>query len=85
MVAHQLDVFRLQDAAFGHDALARRNVGQQVQRVLQAGLEGAQVAVVDAQQRRLHGQRHVQFLGVVHFHQHVHAELHRQRFVVAQL
>ncbi|CPL46548.1 Uncharacterised protein [Bordetella pertussis] len=85
MLAHQPDILGLEDAAFGDHALAGRNHRQQVQRRLQRGLEGAQVAVVDADERGAQRQRGVQFLGVVYFHQHVHAQVDGQGFQVAQL
>ncbi|MPM76575.1 hypothetical protein SDC9_123574 [bioreactor metagenome] len=46
----------------------------QIERGLQAHFKCAQVAVVDAQQRRLELEGAVEFLGVVHLHQHRHVQ-----------
>ena len=51
MAAHQRDIFLPEDAAFGDDDAISRYAGEQIEGVLQAHFEGAQVAVVDAYQR----------------------------------
>ncbi len=73
-IAHQRDVGRRQDAAFGDQHAVARHRVLQVERGLQRHLEGAQVAVVDAEQARRHRQRTLEFVEVVHLDQHVHAE-----------
>jgi hypothetical protein len=67
-----------QDARLGDQQAVGRHPRQQVQRGLQRDLEGAQVAVVDAHQRRLQPQRAVELGAVVHLHQHGHAEASAQ-------
>ncbi|MCY1379278.1 hypothetical protein D9M69_669830 [compost metagenome] len=52
---------------------------------MQRYFERAQVAVVDAHQRHGHLQGTLQFVDVVHFHQHIHAQLHGQAGQVDQL
>jgi hypothetical protein len=84
VAAHKGDVVGGEDAGFGdRDAhlnpLPRRgrgrsDFGQQVEGGLQADLEGAQVAIVDALQRGGQLQGGVEFGGVVRFDQHRHAE-----------
>ena len=67
---------------------SKRSAGtsaQQVERGVERDLEGAQVAVVDADQRRLQPQRAVQLGAVVHFDQHRHAERLRRGLEVGQL
>src|SRR5690606_9146307 len=59
--------------------------GQQVEGVVQGGLETAQIAIVDAQQRGLKFQRDFQLGAVVDFHQHVHAQFDGQGFELLQL
>ena len=51
---------------------------QQIERRFQPRFERAQVAVVDADQRRLELQRAFELVGVVHLDQHRHAQLVRQ-------
>ena len=54
-----------------------RSAGTQRRELLADGkrhLEGAQIAVVDADQRRVERQRAVELGPVVHLDQHVHAE-----------
>jgi hypothetical protein len=53
---------RWQDARLGHQQAVGRHLLQHAQRRVEAHLEGAQVAVVDAQQPRLQLQRPLQFL-----------------------
>lgn len=84
---HQFDVIRIHDAALGNDnstapspALPLAGGGgwndarQQIQRVLQTDLEGAQVAVVHADQGRRQLQRGIEFLAIVHFYQNCHSK-----------
>src|SRR5690606_16485343 len=85
VLAHAVDVFRQQDAAFGDDALAFREVLQHRQRGFEAGFEGPQIAVVDADQGRVQRQGRVQFVPVVDFNQHVHAQFRGHAFEFAQL
>ena len=59
--------------------------GSSAERRLQRDLERAQVAVVDAEQRRPQAQRAVEFAAVVHFHQHRQAERQRGGLQVRQL
>ena len=47
---------------------------------LEPCLEGAQVAIVDADQRRLELEGGLQFVRVVYLDQHRHAEIPRERF-----
>ncbi len=77
-IAHQRDVLRAEDATLGDQQAVTRHRLLHVQRGLQRHLEGAQVAVVDADHRRRHLQRALQFVDVMHFHQHVHAQRQRQ-------
>jgi hypothetical protein len=75
--AHGGDVVAAVDAAFGHDHPIVRSGHplEQLEGGLEPGLEGLQVAVVDADQRRLETERQVQLGRVVHLDQHVQAEL----------
>jgi hypothetical protein len=78
VLAHERHIRRGVNAAFSDDGAVRRDAGQQIQGGVQPGFKGAQVAVVDADQRYIKRQRPIQFLGVMHFHQHPHAEFSRQ-------
>ena len=67
----------VEDAALAdHDAVARDQRGQPLAG-RQRGLEGLEVAVVDADQARFEPQRALELGFVVHFEQHVHAERER--------
>ena len=55
---------------------------QQADGGVQRHVERAQVAVVDADERRLQPQRAIEFGAVVHLHEHVHAERERAGFQV---
>ena len=72
--AHQGHVGRCVDAALGDQQAVGRHASPQVERGIERGREGAQVAVVDPDQRRAGGERAVEFFRVVDFDQHVHAE-----------
>ena len=78
--AHRRDVGRREDAAFGDHQPAGRNARQQVERGRERHVEGAQVAVVDADERRREPQRALELGGVVHLDQHRHAEVARAGF-----
>ena len=75
VLAHERHVFPLEDPRLGDHQFILGNRWQQLQRGLQAHLEGAQVAVVDAHHGVLHPQRALQLLAVVHLDEHVHAQL----------
>ena len=62
-----------------------RHVRQHAQRGLQRDLEGAQVAVVDAEQRRLELERALQLGRVVHLDQHGHVQAARDRLELGHL
>ena len=67
------EVGRREEAALAdHDAVAR-DARREPLADRERGLEGAQVAVVDADQPRLQLQRALELIFVVHFDQHVHA------------
>ena len=68
-----------EDAAFADQQPVGRHQRRQPLGGLEADLEGAQVAVVDADQRRGEFQRPLGLGLVMHFHQHVHAEVERGR------
>ena len=56
---------------------------EQIERRLQTGLERLQIAVVDADERRLELERALELRRVVHFDQHRQAELARHAFELA--
>ena len=62
-----------------HD-MPGRDVARQPLAGGKRGLEGFQIAVVDADQPRFQAQRAGEFVFVMHFDQHVHAERRRRRF-----
>ena len=62
------------DAAFGDHQVVAGDLLGELQGGVQAGVEGVQVAVVDADQLDVELQRPGQFVGGVHFHQHVTAD-----------
>src|SRR3990167_5706195 len=69
---HQLDIGAIEDAALGHYQAIAGNPWQQIQGGLQIQLEGVQVTVVDAQQRRIEGlQRPFQFVAIVYLYQYI--------------
>jgi len=80
--AHALHVAAFQDAAFGDEKAVRRHARQQRERGVEGDLEGAQVAVVDAQQRCVETQGAVEFVAVVHLDQNRHAQRMGLRFEV---
>src|SRR5690554_6944386 len=85
VVAHQFDVVGHQNATFCDDGFAFRDKGQQFKGGLQACFKGAQVAVVDADQRGLKLKGDVEFGAVVNFDQNVHAQFKGEVFEFAQL
>src|SRR5206468_5141659 len=62
-----------EDSAFGDENSVRRHLADQSQRGLEAGLEGAQIAVIDSDERRLEPQGALQLVAIVAFNQHVEA------------
>ena len=52
---------------------------QQSERDIEPRLEGVQIAVVDADQRGLQFERAIEFDGIMHFDEHGHAEVRRDR------
>ena len=77
VLAHQPHVVRPEDAALGnHQAIGRYPL-EQAEGGVERDLETAQVAVVDADQAIVQGQRPVQFGAIVDFDQDVHAERRR--------
>src|SRR5688572_31514493 len=83
--AHARNVGRRQDATLRDDDAFRRNAREQRERCVEARLERTQVAVVDAEERRLQLQRALELLGVVHLNQHRHAQAMCERLELAEL
>ena len=63
-----------EDAAFADQKLALRHHLCKPFRYRQIDFKSAQIAIVNAQQRRMKPQRAVEFRLVMHFDKHVHAE-----------
>ena len=73
-------VRRREDAALGHDELAGGNRRQEPERGRERHVERAQIAVVDADERRGEQERALELRAVVDLGQHRHAELARAGF-----
>ena len=82
---HARHILSGQDAGFGHQQPVGRHLVEQTQRGVQRHRKAAQVAVVDAQQRRLQLQRAVQLGAVMHLDQHAHAVRERHRLQIGHL
>ena len=67
---HPRHILGFQDTAFGNHQTVSGNPGQQTERRFQRSFKRAQVAVVDADQRRFQLQRGFQFCTIMHFDQH---------------
>ena len=67
------EVGRRVDAAFGDDNALARDLRRQPLADRERGLEGAQIAVVDADQPRFELQRALKLIFLMNFNQHVHA------------
>ena len=68
VVTHQLHVCTGVDSTFSHHHTVTRHLLSQSQRSIQAGLEGMQITVVDADELCVQRYRPLQFLFRVHFH-----------------
>ena len=79
MTAHQLYVCRAEYATFSYNNMVAGNAWQQIQRGLQTHFKVAQVAVIHANQRSGQFQRGIQFIVIMYFYQHRHAESVRYR------
>src|SRR5688572_6860492 len=68
------EIGRREDAALADGNAILRDQGRKLLAGCKRRLEGAQVAVVDAEQRGAKLQRAIEFGAIVHLEQHVHAE-----------
>ena len=71
------EIGRREDAAFADHQAVLRNVRRQRFAGRERRFEGAEVAVVDADHRRTELERAIEFLAIMDFEQHVHAEIER--------
>ena len=71
---HPLHVRGCQDAALGDQDAAGRDARAQLEGGVEARLESAQVAVVDADERRVERERALELCSIVRLDQHCHAE-----------
>ena len=78
VAAHQGDIFGRQDAGFGDDKLVVGNLFQHCQSGLQADVESAQVAVIDADHGVGDLQSTFQLCLVMYLDEHIHAQIHGQ-------
>ncbi len=76
---------RGENAAFGHDDAVGRDTPLEREGGVERDLEAAQIAVVDADERRVERQRPRQFGAVVHFNQHGQTKTQRVSFQIVQL
>jgi hypothetical protein len=84
VVAQQLHVAAAENAALGDDDAVGGEGRQEFEGGLQADLEAAQVAVVDADQRGSQLQREVEFAAIMDFDEYRHAERVGDGLEVAQ-
>ena len=85
VAAHQRDVVWGVDATFGHQQAPSGHLFAQTECGVERDRKRPQAAVVDAQHRRRHAQGTLELGGVVHLHQHVHAEFAGEAGVVGEL